>query len=105
MQALSTRTHTSLVRKAVLGMMAVHRLQDHGATINGQTEAEHEKLKKEVEAFKEEAAQVSLFISLVLFALILEFITGGGEGGHPTRCTRLHLIVRTIVPADVDFYY
>lgn len=44
-------------RKAVLGMMAVHRLQDHSATIHGQTEAEQEKLKKEVEAFKEEAAQ------------------------------------------------
>ncbi|OXG18040.1 Ca2+/calmodulin-dependent protein kinase [Cryptococcus neoformans Ze90-1] len=44
-------------RKAVLSMMAVHRLQDHGATIHGQTEAEQEKLKKEVEAFKEEAAQ------------------------------------------------
>lgn len=74
-------------------MMAVHRLQDHGATIHGQTEAEQEKLKKEVEAFKEEAAQVSVFMSLVLFALILCFIIGGREGCYPTRCSRFHLIV------------
>lgn len=79
-------------------MMAVHRLQDHSATIHGQTEAEQEKLKKEVEAFKEEAAQVSVFMSLVLFVLILDFIIGGREGCYPTRCSRLHLIVRRGVP-------
>ncbi|KAK1922169.1 calmodulin-dependent protein kinase [Papiliotrema laurentii] len=39
-------------RKAVLGMMAVHRLQDHNA---GQAEPEKAKLKKEVEQYKDEA--------------------------------------------------
>lgn len=43
------------VRKAVLGMMAVHRLQDHNA---GQAEPEKAKLKKEVEQYKDEAEKV-----------------------------------------------
>ena len=46
-----------LVRKAVLGMMAVHRFQDHNS-IGGQTPAEKEKYAKEVERRKQEAEQV-----------------------------------------------
>lgn len=46
-------------RRAVLGMMAVHRMQDqkehHHHTVGGQTPAEKEKLKQEVERYKEEA--------------------------------------------------
>ncbi|WVQ84460.1 hypothetical protein IAT38_006612 [Cryptococcus sp. DSM 104549] len=45
-------------RKAVLGMMAVHRFQEHhSATIHGQTDAEKERFKQEVEQYKEEAAK------------------------------------------------
>ncbi len=53
---------STTVRKAVLGMMAVHRLQDgqqHGNTIGGQTPAEKEKLTHQVEQYKQEAADVS----------------------------------------------
>lgn len=45
-------------RKAVLGMMAVHRFQDghHGATVGGgQTDAEKAQLAKNVEQYKQEA--------------------------------------------------
>jgi len=41
-------------RKAVLGMMAAHRLQDH-RSLGGQTAAEKDKFVKEVEAYKAEA--------------------------------------------------
>ncbi|WVN86457.1 uncharacterized protein L203_101621 [Cryptococcus depauperatus CBS 7841] len=45
-------------RKAVWGMMAVHRMQEnHSSAIQSQTEAESEKLKQEVEAYKQEAAK------------------------------------------------
>ncbi|TYJ53249.1 hypothetical protein B9479_006116 [Cryptococcus floricola] len=46
-------------RKAVLGMMAVHRFQDHSASFSGQhqTEAEKDQFKKEVEEYKREAAK------------------------------------------------
>ena len=47
------------VRKAVLGMMAVHRFKDHNTVGGGHTTAEKEKLKKDVEQYKEEAERVS----------------------------------------------
>jgi hypothetical protein len=49
------------VRKAVLGMMAMHRLQDgqQHHSIGGQTPAEKEKLVQEVEQYKKEAERVS----------------------------------------------
>jgi hypothetical protein len=42
-------------------MMAMHRLQDkEHHTIGGQTDAEKEKLAKEIEAYKAEAERVSV---------------------------------------------
>lgn len=58
---VSRGANLALVRRAVLGMMAVHRLQDsshaHGGL--GPSPAEKEKLQQEVAAFKKEAEAVS----------------------------------------------
>lgn len=46
------------VRRAVLGMMAVHRLQDHNAAPH--QDADKEQLAKDVEQYKNEAERVGL---------------------------------------------
>jgi hypothetical protein len=50
----------SIVRKAVMGMMAVNRLREggHANTIGGQTSKEKEALREEVEKRKQEAEHV-----------------------------------------------
>ncbi len=49
------------VRRAVLGMMAVHRFHNHNS-IGGQTPAEKAKFAKQVEQYKEEAERVSALL-------------------------------------------
>lgn len=51
------------VRRAVFGMMAAHRFQEH-KTIGGHTIAEKEKLAQEVEEYKQEAERVCLLSQL-----------------------------------------
>lgn len=48
------------VRRAVRGVMAIHRMQELGGhhTVGGQTDAEKEKLRNEVEQMKREAEKV-----------------------------------------------
>lgn len=57
-----------IVRKAVMGMMAVNRLREggHANTIGGQTSKEKEALREEVEKRKQEAEHVSSLASLAL---------------------------------------
>lgn len=55
------------VRKAVLGMMAVHRLQDAmGQSASQRAEQDEKtKLRGEVEQYKREAEEVSIVLSFV----------------------------------------
>ncbi len=73
------KTNETSVRKAVLGMMAIHRFQDHNTVGGGQTSAEKEKFAKEVEKYKEEAERVSLHRDL---RIPLIHFAGGRQGGH-----------------------